>query len=163
MAASPRAVLAGTLRRLGIERAGHARSLREALTQSEQRIVELKKLLEQSRQETASWKARFREGETDGAERRRAEQEQHKTRMARLEERSRQQAQKLEIRDAARQEKVHELRQKIIAAERSVRVGREHQMAIEVKLDLIEGAINVLDRRLRAVATPLPEGAKRGL
>ena len=40
--------------------------------------------------------------------------------------------------------------------ERELAVAREHLMAVEVKLDILEGAANVLDVRTRATIHPTP-------
>jgi chromosome segregation ATPase len=49
-----------------------------------------------------------------------------------------------------RQEDADRLRAQLANAERELMVAREHLMAIEVKLDILEGAANVLDIRTRA-------------
>jgi chromosome segregation ATPase len=43
------------------------------------------------------------------------------------------------------------LQNRLTEAERELTVAREHLMAVEVKLDILEGAANVLDVRTRAV------------
>jgi hypothetical protein len=45
---------------------------------------------------------------------------------------------------------IDKLRSRLADAERELMVAREHLMAIEVKLDILEGAANVLDVRTRA-------------
>lgn len=50
-----------------------------------------------------------------------------------------------------RREDIQKLRLRLADAERELVVAREHLMAIEVKLDILEGAANVLDSRTRAV------------
>jgi hypothetical protein len=42
------------------------------------------------------------------------------------------------------------LREQLVTTERELILAREHLMAIEVKLDILEGAANVLDSRTRA-------------
>jgi hypothetical protein len=49
-----------------------------------------------------------------------------------------------------RRDDVKSLRVRLAQAERELMVAREHLMAIEVKLDILEGAANVLDVRTRA-------------
>jgi type I site-specific restriction endonuclease len=49
-----------------------------------------------------------------------------------------------------RREDIQKLRLRLADAERELVVAREHLMAIEVKLDILEGAANVLDARTRA-------------
>jgi chromosome segregation ATPase len=43
------------------------------------------------------------------------------------------------------------LKARLVEAERELSLAREHLMAIEVKLDILEGAANVLDTRTRSV------------
>ena len=45
------------------------------------------------------------------------------------------------------------LRDRLAETEHELMVARDHLMAIEVKLDILEGAANVLDRRTR-ITTP---------
>lgn len=52
---------------------------------------------------------------------------------------------------AARHENIDDLRKRLAHAERELLVAREHLMAVEAKLDILEGAANVLDIRTRAV------------
>jgi predicted nuclease with TOPRIM domain len=49
-----------------------------------------------------------------------------------------------------RREQIESLRTRLAEAERELMVAREHLMAVEVKLDILEGAANVLDIRTRA-------------
>lgn len=57
-----------------------------------------------------------------------------------------------------RREDIQKLRLRLADAERELVVAREHLMAIEVKLDILEGAANVLDSRTRAaIARPRSE------
>jgi hypothetical protein len=51
----------------------------------------------------------------------------------------------------ARHEEIERLRTRLADAERELSVARDHLMAIEVKLDILEGAANVLDKRTRTV------------
>jgi chromosome segregation ATPase len=52
-----------------------------------------------------------------------------------------------------RHDDIKKLRVRLADAERELMVARDHLMAIEVKLDILEGAANVLDQRTRSVAT----------
>jgi chromosome segregation ATPase len=151
------------LRAAGLERSGRASELREALARAEQRVVDLKKLLEHTRQEAQASKAKLHEASKHYEQQRQAERAAYQARLAKAEERSEKASARLGERDVARHEKVGELREKVIAADRSVRIGRDHLMAIEVKLDVVEGAVNVLDRRFRMVGRLLEQGAKRNL
>jgi hypothetical protein len=55
-----------------------------------------------------------------------------------------------------RQDEIEKLlRVRLVEAERALVVAREHLMAIDVKLDILEGAANVLDARTRvAISRP---------
>jgi chromosome segregation ATPase len=48
---------------------------------------------------------------------------------------------------------VKKLRDRLNDTERELMVARDHLMAIEVKLDILEGAANVLDKRTRSSAS----------
>jgi hypothetical protein len=50
------------------------------------------------------------------------------------------------------------LRVRLAEAEQALNVAREHLMAIDVKLDILEGAANVLDTRTRAAVSKQPGG-----
>src|SRR3954454_20613033 len=66
----------------------------------------------------------------------------------------------LDKRRRAEQEAIA-LREQLAATERELVRAREHLMAIEVKLDILEGAANVLDSRTRTtVAQPTETSAK---
>jgi chromosome segregation ATPase len=147
------------LRGLGLERQGRAAELREALAKSEQHVAELKRLLEQSRQEAAKWRAKVQEASTESTDRRKADEEKHRARIEKLESRVREHVDKLRHADTARAAKLDDLRERVVGADRSVRIGRDHLMALEAKLDLIEGAINVLDRRYRTLASTPQSGS----
>jgi len=57
-----------------------------------------------------------------------------------------------------RHDDVGKLRARLADAERELMVARDHLMAIEVKLDILEGAANVLDLRTRAAVSRLRSG-----
>jgi hypothetical protein len=61
-------------------------------------------------------------------------------------------AEKLQNREA----EFEKMRERLATAERELAVAREHLMAVEVKLDILEGAANVLDIRTRAAVRPQP-------
>ena len=48
---------------------------------------------------------------------------------------------------------IDRLRARVVEAERTLLVAREQLMAIDVKLDILEGAANVLDTRTRAAVS----------
>lgn len=53
---------------------------------------------------------------------------------------------------------VLDLKERLATAERELTIAREQLMAIEVKLDILEGAANVLDRRMRNAVSQQPRG-----
>ena len=55
-----------------------------------------------------------------------------------------------------RGEAIDTLRARLGEAQRELVIAREHLMAIEVKLDILEGAANVLDARTRATIVKEP-------
>jgi chromosome segregation ATPase len=61
-------------------------------------------------------------------------------------------AEKLQQRDS----EFEKLRERLAAAERDLAVAREHLMTVEVKLDILEGAANVLDARTRSTLRTPP-------
>ena len=54
--------------------------------------------------------------------------------------------------------RLHEVRRKLDTVEQSTRLSHEHLMSTEVKLDLVEAAIQTLDSRTRAVMPDGPPG-----
>jgi chromosome segregation ATPase len=79
-----------------------------------------------------------------------------------LEAEARQQAKRIEKFKAAagklqqRDAEIDKLRERLVTAERDLTVAREHLMAVEVKLDILEGAANVLDARTRSAIRSQP-------
>jgi chromosome segregation ATPase len=57
-----------------------------------------------------------------------------------------------------RRDEIDKLRARLADAERELTVARDHLMAIEVKLDILEGAANVLDKRTRETASHARRG-----
>ena len=55
-----------------------------------------------------------------------------------------------------RETEFHEVREQLTTTERALGIAREQLMAIEVKLDILEGAANVLDARTRTATQPQP-------
>jgi len=77
------------------------------------------------------------------------------TRLRSLEKELAQQARRLEKQVKAaqtgpRREALRSLRTRLEGAERELATAREHLMVVESKLDILEGAANVLDARTRA-------------
>jgi chromosome segregation ATPase len=116
---------------------------------SARRFAALSRQLEESKAGSAEWKVRF----SAAADRLREAE-------ARLRRQS-QAADKLRLsveKFRQRQEHVKKLRSRLADAERELMAARDHLMAIEVKLDILEGAANVLDRRMRDAGPTQPGG-----
>jgi chromosome segregation ATPase len=158
MAQEPKEGVVGrVLRRAGFVSAARTRELAEARVRAEEHARELKRALEKARADAQELKDRGRE-RAEKAQQERAELEaKYQARLAKAEQRAEQEAARLRDRDGERAARVEDLRhkiadvqQKMAWAEKSTQLGREHLMAIEVKLDIVEGAIKVLDQRTRA-------------
>lgn len=131
---------AGRVERLSAE----AREASAKLRSLEDRIVKL-------RADAQLWKRRHEETASRLAEGRAAA-----ARDAERAERLKVQAERAEARAAEWKERagrlaaqVEEMRSRVQSAQRETTAAREHLMATEVKLDLIEAAIQVLDARTR--------------
>jgi hypothetical protein len=127
-----------------------AEQLRKALDQqrkADARLAEVSRALDEARASAAAWKAIVEE-ERSRAEAARAE-------VLRLEHR----IEKLTVDvdadrarfEARRAKDAERVQLRLDAAERDLRLSREQLMLVEVKLDVLEGAASVLDRRTRAV------------
>ena len=107
---------------------------------AEQQVEELKRDLERARQQLAKQQASL--------------EKEYAGKLAKVEHKVEQEARRLRKHDETRAERLEEIRERMTRAEKSNRLGEEHLMAIEVKLDILEGAINVLDQRLRTIRQP---------
>ena len=152
-------------------RPSRLRSAAEQLRKCEGRVAELKASLDKARAGSQEWKAKADEASQRAAAARDAVAQQAKQieRMqAQTTRNEQQQAREMEqlrarvadltdkrARDAA------DLRVHLSATERDLAHAREHLMTIDVKLDILEGAANVLDGRTRTILTarPFPEPA----
>lgn len=121
------------LQSLGLARASHLRSLAEQLESAKARLADSKGQLDKARAEAEHWKAR---AEETGKRLTAAEQETERWK-----------------------EKQLGLRAKfdqLSTAEQHHTLAREHMLSLETKLDIVEGAIDALDRRTRAVVKRPP-------
>jgi hypothetical protein len=111
------------------------------------RYRSLAKQLEESRRSAHEWKTRARE-----ALARVKSLESDVERQSRLVKDARTQAEKTH----RAEEHAIRLRDQLAATQRELMLAREHLMAIEVKLDILEGAANVLDARTRTAIRQSP-------
>jgi len=149
-----KAVIKGLLATIGLAPAGqveiataHARKAAEKAKILEDRLASMRTDLEhwQHRCEersnaVAEWKAAAARTETN--------LERAKANVVRSEAH----AEECKVKAGALTAQVQELRTRLGDANRATTTSREHLMAMEVKLDLIEAAINVLDTRTREAA-----------
>ena len=134
------------LQALGVVSASRYGAVAERLRKSEARVESLSKKLEEAAADSRTIRAKLEE-----AHRRLRETESEAARET-------QRLQKLKAeadRELARQKKktvdIPALQDRLDELERELTVARGHLMAIEVKLDILEGAANVLDGRTRTV------------
>ncbi len=121
------------LQALGLARANHLRSLADQVETAKARTTDMHGQLGKARSEVERWKAR-----ADEAVERLAAAEQETERW---------------------KEKHLSLRAKfepLATAEQHYMLAREHMLSLETKLDIVEGAIDTLDRRTRAVLAKPP-------
>lgn len=122
---------------LGLASPARLRKLTERLEAAERRASELKQALSTSREETQRWKTRAAE-----VSRQLASAEKAVTRLRVVER---------ELSESrARVTQLRNLKQTLVRAERTAALSQEHLLATETKLDVIEGALTVLDLRTRS-------------
>jgi chromosome segregation ATPase len=152
-------------------RPSRLRAAAEQLRKCEGRVTELKALLDKARAGSQEWKAK-----ADEASQRAAAARDDVAQQAKQIERMQAQATRNEHQQAREMEQLRarvadltdkrardaaDLRAHLSATERDLALAREHLMTIDVKLDILEGAANVLDGRTRTIlaARSAPEPA----
>jgi chromosome segregation ATPase len=149
------------LRRFLPVRASRLATATEKLRKCEARVEELKASLETARAASQEWKAK-----ANVAEERLADVRRDAEKQAKLIERTQAEAARAEEAHARDVEQLRErvsdlgekrardaadLRAHLATTERDLAHAREHLMLIDTKLDILEGAANVLDNRTRAI------------
>ena len=125
---------------VGLAPARQAQTLIKRVEATDQRVAELKRAVTGARAEATRWKTKA--GELTA---RLAKAEQAAARLAKAEH----EAQQWKARDEKHVAQLAEVRDRMIRAERAAALSQEHLTATETKLDVIEAAIGVLDRRTR--------------
>jgi chromosome segregation ATPase len=130
----------------GLVRAPRYAAVVEQLRKVEARAARATQAVEEARVETRDWKAKAGAAEKhlNDAERDAARQS------ARAEKIKADLGAQLET-ERGRLAEFQAMRTRLADAERDIAVARDHLMAVEVKLDILEGAANVLDARTRTV------------
>lgn len=142
----------GLLNILGLIPASRLASVAERLRKSESRVEALSKKLEEVQGESRAFRSKV-----DEAQKRVKELEGEVSREAQRFEKAKAEIEKQAARDKKKTVDVDALDAQLDEADHVLTVARDHMMAIEVKLDILEGAATVLDGRTRtllAVASP---------
>jgi predicted nucleic acid-binding Zn-ribbon protein len=124
----------------GLASAGQARTLTTRVESADQRAAELKRAVAEAREETSRWKAKAGE-----LTERVGKAEQAAERLPKIER----ELQQWKTRDEKHVAQLAEVRDRMVRAEHAATLSQEHLTATETKLDVIEAALNVLDRRTR--------------
>lgn len=135
------------LNALGLVRITALAAADERLRKADARLARLTETLEEARAEGRDWKAKAGDAE------RRAKSAEEQA--SRLEDRLEKTRADLSHQLEAARERLAEfqaMRQRLRDGAQELAVARDHLMAIEVKLDILEGAANALDARTRTVA-----------
>ena len=118
---------------VGLASAGQVRT-------AQQRAIDLKRAVADSREEAARWKAKANELSA-----KLSDAEHAAERLPKVER----QLQQWKQRDEMHAAKLAEVRERMRRAERAAALSQEHLIATETKLDIVEAALGVLDRRTR--------------
>ncbi len=137
------------LRRAGYAPEAQVHEVSRSLAEARQQIAKLKQQLDETREEARAHKEKSRERSERLQERLALVERKHQEHFARTDQKVQREVQRLKTHDVRRGATLDDIRERMSWADKSNRLGREHLMAIEVKLDIIEGAITVLDRRTR--------------
>ena len=143
--------ITGALRLIGLAPAGHVESLKAENDRVARKVREFETRAVDLRADAEAWKRRHE----DGA-RRAAENQEAASRATTRAERAEARADDLQARADALTAEMKEMRARLQDAHRLTSTVREHLMATETKLDLIEAALQVLDTRTREAAVPEP-------
>jgi chromosome segregation ATPase len=145
----------GVLKILGLIPASRLASVAERLRKSESRVETLSKKLEEVQTESRAWRSKV-----DEAQKRVKELEGEVSREAQRFQKAKAEIEKEAARDKKKTVDADALDAHLDEADHDLTVARNHLMAIEVKLDILEGAATVLDGRTRTLFAVLsPDGS----
>lgn len=133
----------------GLVRSSRYAAVEEQMRKADARAGKLTDTVEGLRTEVRDWKAK-----ATSAEKRARELEREAARHEQRAEKIRADLTAQLESERGRLAEFQAMRQRLGGAERDITVARDHLMAIEVKLDILEGAANVLDGRTRSVLAP---------
>lgn len=124
-------------------------ALAEEQRKTERRAGKLAQLLEETKADSRQWKEKAQQA--SAALKTSQEAVAVAERQLRLAEKLKEEAEKHRRSEQDRTAELAVLQQRLTDSERDLAVAREQLMAIEVKLDILEGAANVLDGRTRDI------------
>ena len=139
-----RTAIKALLGAIGLAPAGQVENLTVRVRETADRATALEERVAKLRADVESWKRRYEESANAVAE--------WKHGAAAVEtkaQRAEAQVEELKARLEMQATKIHSLRDQLEKANHAATTAREHLMATEVKLDVIEAAIQVLDVRTR--------------
>jgi hypothetical protein len=136
------------LMQLGLESRRRATQLSRRLHRAEERVALSRQVSERSRASMLRWKDKYRlrKQRAVSVTESLAELQELRHQVATL-------TNALRVSEDVRLTRSHEIDAFIAEAERELQDSRDQADAIEVKLDLVDGAINTLDRRYRTIVT----------
>ncbi len=135
----------GLMSMLGLISPARFAAVSERLRKSESRVETLTRKLEETQTELRAWRTKAEE-----AQKRAKDVEKEMARQAERAQKAEAQIEKRAVRDRKRID-VPTLEARLEQAHRDLAVARDHLMAVEVKLDILEGAAQVLDGRTRTL------------
>ena len=148
-------LITGALGGVGLAPAGQVARIKAEGDRAAQKLRELEQRVADLRTDAETWKRRH-----DDVARRAAEHQDALAKATARAERAEARAEELKARGDAMQAEAKEMRARLQENARTTTSVREHLMATETKLDLIEAALQVLDARTRAVV-PAPAPAEK--
>jgi chromosome segregation ATPase len=137
-------------------------ALMEQHSKAEARAGRLAQQLEETKADSRGWKGKTEEATSAlkkaqdaaaTAQKQLRQAEKQRDEQSRNARKLKDESDKLRKLQEARAAELALLKQRLAESERDLIVAREQLMAIEVKLDILEGAANVLDGRTRDIAT----------
>ena len=138
-------LITNVLAPLGLAPAGHARRLKAESDRAAEKLRTLEDRTAELKADAESWKRRHEE-----ASRKLADAQAATARAEAKAQREEARAQELKTRGDTLAAEMKEMRARLQEASRTGGTVREHLMATETKLDLIEAALQVLDARTRS-------------
>lgn len=133
-------------RRVGLAPRSRVDELADSVQRGQTKIAELKKALEEARAEIRRWKTKAEEAARTAA----ASAKDESGKLAKRYEKVEEELARIREREEKHRARIADLHERAETAQRALRIAREQLMAIEVKLDMVEGALTVLDGRTRA-------------